>query len=200
MEEVIEIRWHGRGGQGAVLASRIAAGAAFHEGKWSQAFPFFGAERRGAPVMAFTRIGSSPIRLRSQIYEPDILILMDPIFLNMESAWRGVKGSTVVIANTPKDPSELHLPVRVRKLACVDATSISMELGLKVAGLPVPNSAMVGALVRATGLFSLESAEKSIRDLLSRAADVNIRAMREAHERTSVVEEPSLIEGASSHD
>jgi pyruvate ferredoxin oxidoreductase gamma subunit/2-oxoisovalerate ferredoxin oxidoreductase gamma subunit len=194
LEEVIEIRWHGRGGQGAVLASRIAAGAAFLEGKWSQAFPFFGAERRGAPVTAFTRIGNSPIRLRSQIYEPDILVLMDPMFLNMELAWRGVKPSTIVIANTPKAPEEVFLPVRVKRLTCVDATAISMKLGLKVAGLPVPNSPMVGALIKGTSLFSVESAERAIRDILRRAADVNVEAMRRAYEEASVLEEPKVEE------
>lgn len=197
MEEVVEIRWHGRGGQGAVLASRIAAGAAFLEGKWSQAFPFFGAERRGAPVTAFTRIGSSPIRLRSQIYEPDVLVLMDPMFLRMESAWRGVKPSTVVVVNASHDISEL--PARVSKLAFVDATAISMELGLKVAGLPVPNSAMVGALVKGTGLFSLESAERSVRNILRRAADINVEALRDAYERTKVVNEPKFLRESPVH-
>ncbi|MCS7103102.1 MAG: 2-oxoacid:acceptor oxidoreductase family protein [Candidatus Korarchaeum sp.] len=199
MEDVVEVRWHGRGGQGAVLASRIAAGAAFLEGKWSQAFPFFGAERRGAPVTAFTRIGSSPIRLRSQIYEPDVLVLMDPMFLKMESAWRGVKPSTVVVANAPHDISELPLPARVSKLAFVDATAISIELGLRVAGLPIPNSAMVGALVKGAELFSLESAEKAIRNILKRAADINVKALRKAYEDTKVVDEPKFLREAPAH-
>lgn len=200
MEEVVEVRWHGRGGQGVVLASRIAAGAAFLEGKWSQAFPFFGAERRGAPVTAFTRIGPSPIRLRSQIYEPDVLVLMDPMFLRMESAWRGVKPSAAVVVNAPQDISELPLPARVGRLAFVDATAISMDLELKVAGLPVPNSAMVGALVRGTGLFSLESAERAVRNVLRRAAEVNVQALRKAYESTKVVYEPKFIREAPVHD
>jgi len=198
LEEVIEIRWHGRGGQGAVIASRIAAGAAFLEGKWSQAFPFFGAERRGAPVTAFTRIGSSPIRLRSQIYEPDVLVLMDPMFLEMEAAWRGVKPSTVVVANTQRN-EELLLPARVSKLALVDATAISVDLGLRVAGLPVPNSAMVGALIRATGLFSLESAERAIGRVIGRAVEKNVEALRRAYERTEVIEEPRFIGETPAH-
>ncbi|RDD53361.1 MAG: pyruvate ferredoxin oxidoreductase [Candidatus Korarchaeota archaeon NZ13-K] len=195
---MIEIRWHGRGGQGAVIASRIAAGAAFLEGKWSQAFPFFGAERRGAPVTAFTRIGSSPIRLRSQIYEPDVLVLMDPMFLEMEAAWRGVKPSTVVVANTQRN-EELLLPARVSKLALVDATAISVDLGLRVAGLPVPNSAMVGALIRATGLFSLESAERAIGRVIGRAVEKNVEALRRAYERTEVIEEPRFIGETPAH-
>lgn len=189
----MEVRWHGRGGQGAVLASRILAKAAFLEGKWSQAFPFFGAERRGAPVMAFTRVGGSPVRFRSQIYEPDILVLLDPMFLDLEVAWRGVKPSTTVVVNAPEEPTEIFLPRRVRRLAVVDATSISMELGLKVAGLPVPNSAMVGALVRGTGIVSRESAEKAVRSMLKRLTDVNLQALKRAYEETVVIDEPKFV-------
>ncbi|MDK2373233.1 MAG: 2-oxoacid:acceptor oxidoreductase family protein [Candidatus Korarchaeota archaeon] len=192
-DDLIEIRWHGRGGQGAVLASRIVAKAAFLEGKWSQAFPFFGAERRGAPVMAFTRVSGSPIRLRSQIYEPDILVLLDPMFLNLEVAWRGVKPDTIVVMNVPEDPAEIFLPKRVRRLATVDATAISMELGLKVAGLPVPNSAMVGALVKATGIVGLESAESSVKAMMKRLTDVNLEALKRAHEETKVIDNPKFV-------
>ncbi len=192
-DNLIEIRWHGRGGQGAVLASRIVAKAAFLEGKWSQAFPFFGAERRGAPVMAFTRISNSPIRLRSQIYEPDVLILIDPMFLNLEIAWRGVKPDTIVVMNIPEDPNEIFLPRRVKRLATVDATSISMNLNLKVAGLPVPNSAMIGSLIKATGMIKLESAEEAIKSLMKRLTDVNIQSMKMAYEETKVVEEPKFV-------
>ncbi len=191
--DLIEIRWHGRGGQGAVLASRIVAKAAFLEGKWSQAFPFFGAERRGAPVMAFTRISSSQIRLRSQIYEPDILVLIDPMFLNLELAWRGVKPDTTVVMNIPEDPGMIFLPRRVKSLATVDATSIAMDLNLKVAGLPVPNSAMVGALIKATEIVKLESAEEAVRSLMRRLTDVNIQALRRAYEETKIVEEPKFV-------
>ncbi len=192
-EDLLEIRWHGRGGQGAVLASRIVAKAAFLEGKWSQAFPFFGAERRGAPVMAFTRVSDSPIRLRSQIYEPDILVLLDPMFLNLEVAWRGVKPDTIVVMNVPEDPSEIFLPRRVRRLAAVDATAISIGLGLRVAGLPVPNSAMVGALVRATGLVKLESAEEAVKSMMRRLTDVNLEALRRAYNETKVLDNPKFV-------
>ncbi len=192
-KDLIEIRWHGRGGQGAVLASRIVAKSAFLEGKWSQAFPFFGAERRGAPVMAFTRVSNSQIRLRSQVYEPDILVLIDPMFLNLELAWRGVKPDTIVVMNIPEDPSRIFLPRRVKSLATVDATSIAMDLNLKVAGLPVPNSAMVGALIKATGIVKLESAEEAIRSLMRRLTDENIQALRRAYEGTKIVEEPKFV-------
>ncbi len=192
-EDLIEIRWHGRGGQGAVMASRIVAKAAFLEGKWSQAFPFFGAERRGAPVMAFTRVSGSPIRLRSQIYEPDILVLLDPMFLNLEIAWRGVTPDTIVVMNVPEEPTEVFLPKRVKRLAVVDATSISIDLGLKVAGLPVPNSAMVGALVKATGIVKLESAEEAVRTMMKRLTEVNLEALKRAHKETVIIDEPKFV-------
>lgn len=192
-EDLIEIRWHGRGGQGVVLASSIVAKAAFLDGKWSQAFPFFGAERRGAPVTAFTRVSGSPIRLRSQIYQPDILVLLDPMFLNLEVAWRGVKPTTVVVMNVPKDPEELFLPRKVRRLATVDATSISSDLGLKITDLPVPNSAMIGALVKATDIVRLESAEESVRSIMRKLADLNIEALRRAYEKTKSLDNPKLV-------
>jgi len=189
-EELIEVRWHGRGGQGAVMASRIVAKAAFLDGMWSQAFPFFGAERRGAPVMAFTRISKRPVRLRSQIYEPDVLVLLDPMFLNLETAWRGVSEKTTVVLNSDRDPSEIFLPKRVKRLAIVDATGITLDLGLEVAGLPVPNSAMVGAFVRGTGVISLDSSIEATRSLLKRLREKNLEALRRAYERTVVVDNP----------
>ncbi len=192
-DDLIEIRWHGRGGQGAVMASRIVAKAAFLEGKWSQAFPFFGAERRGAPVMAFTRISKQPVRLRSQIYEPDILVMLDPMFLSLEVAWRGVTPKTIVVANTPEDPDKIFLPKRVKKLAVVNATGISIDLGLEVAGLPVPNSAMVGALVKATNVIKLERAEESVSTMLKRLRETNLKALRKAYEQTEIIDEPKFV-------
>ncbi len=189
-KDLIEVRWHGRGGQGAVMASRIVAKAAFFDGLWSQAFPFFGAERRGAPVMAFTRISKRPVRLRSQIYEPDILVLLDPMFLDLEVAWRGVSEKTIVVLNSDKDLSSIFLPRRVKKLAVVDATGITLDLGLEVAGLPVPNSAMVGAFVKATGIISLESATKATGQMLRRMREKNLEALKRAYEMTVTLESP----------
>ncbi|MDK2464368.1 MAG: 2-oxoacid:acceptor oxidoreductase family protein [Candidatus Korarchaeota archaeon] len=186
---MVEIRWHGRGGQGVVLASRLLAKAAFYEGKWSQAFPFFGAERRGAPVMAFTRISSRPIRLRSQIYHPDVLVLVDPMFLGSSDVFEGLKAGATVVANTPRDPEELSVPEEVGRVATVDATGLALRLGLKVAGLPVPNTAMVGAVAKATGLAEIGSVESAIRDTLSgRGVEVNLSAAREGFDTVKVWE------------
>jgi len=180
MPDVVEIRWHGRGGQGVVLASRLLAKAAFFEGKWTQAFPFFGAERRGAPVMAFTRISERPIRLRSQVYRPDVLVLVDPMFLGRPEVFEGLKEGATVVANTPKDPGELDVPGSLGRVATFDATGLALRSGLRVAGLPVPNTAMVGAVAAATGLAALESVESAIRDTLSgRGVDINLSAAGE---------------------
>ncbi len=189
MPDVVEIRWHGRGGQGVVLASRLLAKATFYEGKWSQAFPFFGAERRGAPVMAFTRISERPIRLRSQIYHPDVLVLVDPMFLGRPEVFDGLKAGATVVANTPRDPGELSVPETVGRVATIDATGLALRLGLKVAGLPVPNTAMVGAVAKATGLAAIESVESAIRDTLSgKGVDVNLSAAQEGFHSVKVLD------------
>ncbi|MGY0288168.1 MAG: 2-oxoacid:acceptor oxidoreductase family protein [Candidatus Methanodesulfokora washburnensis] len=182
---MIEIRWHGRGGQGGVVASRIAAKAAFYEGYYSQAFPFFGAERRGAPVTAFTRISKEEIKLRSQIYEPDIIVIMDPALVRSEDSWKGLKNGGIVVANSEK----LEPMGRPSKIAIVNATRIALDLGLVSEGLPRPNTAMVGAFSKVTGLISLENVKKAILDVLGpRIAKVNIDATERAYNETKVIE------------
>ncbi|HDI01326.1 MAG TPA: pyruvate ferredoxin oxidoreductase subunit gamma [Candidatus Bathyarchaeota archaeon] len=150
-----EIRIHGRGGQGAVTAAQLIAEAAFREGKHSMAFPFFGAERRGAPVRAFARISDEPIYIRSQIYEPDIVLVLDPSLVGSPDVVEGLKEGGLLVLNTPKKPHELGLGKY--KVATVDATGIAIELGLIVAGWPVVNTPMCGAFVAATGEVSLDT-------------------------------------------
>jgi len=186
MGKIIEIRWHGRGGQGAVLASRILAKACFLERKWTQAFPLFGAERRGAPVMAFSRISDEPIKLRSQIYSPDVLVFLDPLFLSIPKAMEGLKEGGVLVVNTERNPEDIKV-MRASKVATVPATSIAVDLGLSVAGLPVPNTVMVGALIRTTGLATLDSAKKAIRELIKgKFLQVNEKAVELGYERTKI--------------
>ncbi len=182
---VVEVRWHGRGGQGTVLASRILAKAAFYEGKWPQAFPFFGAERRGAPVMAFTRIGSYEIKLRSQVYEPDVLVIVDPLLVRLPDVYRGLKRGGTIVANTRAGPESL--PGEAETRGTVDATGIALELGLRVAGLPVPNTAMVGAVARVTGLAGLDSVRRAIGEMLGSRAEENVRAAELGYERVRVI-------------
>ncbi|ENN96494.1 pyruvate ferredoxin oxidoreductase subunit gamma [Methanocaldococcus villosus KIN24-T80] len=154
---MIEIRFHGRGGQGAVTAARILAKAAFYDGKYCQAFPFFGVERRGAPVKAFTRIDDKPIRLRCQIYEPDYIVVQDSTLLDVVNVFEGLKKDGAVIINTVKDMEFDY------KTYCIDATGIALE----VLGVPIVNTAMVGAFAGATKLVSLESIKKAILETFS---------------------------------
>lgn len=146
---MIEIRFHGRGGQGAVTAAEILAKAAFEDGKYCQAFPFFGVERRGAPVMAFSRIDDQPIRRRYQVYNPDYVIVLDDGLLEVVDVFSGLKEGGKVIINTKKD-------IKIDKnvdLYKIDATGIALE----ILGVPIVNTVMLGAFSAATKEVSLES-------------------------------------------
>ncbi|MBA7502181.1 Pyruvate synthase subunit PorC [subsurface metagenome] len=188
MNSMIEIRFHGRGGQGAVTAAELVAVAAINEGRYAQAFPSFGPERRGALVAAFARINDERIRVRYPVEAPDVLIVIDPGLLFMPEVWKGLKPDTTVVANTPKSVSQLRKEtVAKQRLATVDATGIAKE----ILGLPIPNTTMLGAIVKATELVKLESLERAIEHRFGRLADKNIAAMRVAYERTEVGERVS---------
>jgi 2-oxoacid:acceptor oxidoreductase gamma subunit (pyruvate/2-ketoisovalerate family) len=157
-----EIRFHGRGGQGSVTAADLLAHAAFMEGKWVQAFPYFGAERRGAPVKAFARISDEPILVHSQVYTPDYVIVLDHAIYKVVDVTEGLKKDGVIIINTTKKPEEMGL--KGWRIATVDATGIALELNLLVAGLPVVNTAIAGAFAKATGEVTLASVLKAIKE------------------------------------
>jgi len=177
-----EIRIHGRGGQGGVTAAQLIAEAAFREGKYVQAFPFFGAERRGAPVKAFARISDEPILLRSQIYHPDYVIILDPALPEVIDVIEGLKENGIIIVNSVKNPEKLGF--NDFKVATVDATGISLKLNLLVAGAPVVNTPMLGAFVRATGEIKLESILAVIRERWGDVeGELNARAASLAYER-----------------
>ena len=179
-----EIRFHGRGGQGAVIASNILANAAFLEGNDVQAFPYFGVERRGAPVTAFTRLDERPIRIKYQIYNPNYVIVLDESLLNAVDVTAGLQEPAVVTVNSSKSPSELGLGDY--RVATVDATSIALEhrLGSKVS--PIVNTIMLGAFVTATGEVKLDSVLESIPGQVPIKAEENSSACREAAERVSL--------------
>jgi len=158
-----EIRFHGRGGEGAVTAAELLAKAVFKEGRYVQAFPLFGAERRGAPVKAFARIDDKEILIRSQIYCPDYVVVLDSGLLGIIDVTEGLKEAGLVLINSRKKPEEIQLGTNCR-LATVDATSIALELSLLVAGLPVVNTAILGAFARATDEVKLESVTYAIRE------------------------------------
>jgi len=179
-----EIRWHGRGGQGAVTSAELVAQAAINEGKYAQAFPAFGAERRGAPVVAFVRISSNePIRVRAEIAEPDVVVVLDPGLLRIVDVTSGLKANGMLVVNTKKQPEQIRQEFNINwSLATVDATKIAQEL----LGVPIVNTSMVGALLKATGVVKLASLFEPLRRRFGRLAERNIEAMKRAHQETLV--------------
>lgn len=162
-QQLIEVRWHGRGGQGAVTAAQILAEAAFLEGyKGVQAFPYFGAERRGAPIMAFTRISDEEIRIRSQIYTPDFVVVLDSTLVGLTRVDEGIREGGKIIINSSKKPDEISL-IGNFQVCTTDVTTVAQDLGLIVAGIPVVNTPILGAFSKITGLVSLETLTKIIR-------------------------------------
>ena len=186
INRLIEIRWHGRGGQGAVTSAELVAQAAISEGKYAQAFPSFGPERRGAPVLAFVRISSQePIRIRAEIAQPDVVAVLDPGLLRIVNVASGLKTNGTVIVNTRKQAGQIRQEFGINwRLATIDATSIARE----ILGVPITNTTMVGALVRATGVVELESLLEPLRNRFGRLAERNIKAMQKAYEETLVEE------------
>jgi 2-oxoacid:acceptor oxidoreductase gamma subunit (pyruvate/2-ketoisovalerate family)/2-oxoacid:acceptor oxidoreductase delta subunit (pyruvate/2-ketoisovalerate family) len=185
---MIEVKWMGRGGQGVVTASEILATAAYLEGyKGIQAFPFFGGERRGAPVSAFTRFGTQEIRLRSLIYEPDVVIVLDPMLPMQMDVAVGIRKGGCIVLNSPRKLSALNLKGDFI-VATVDALSIAEELNLKVAGIPVYNTPMLGAFSKSTNMVKLESITKAIIKYFGpKLAELSVKAAEMAYESTAVV-------------
>jgi pyruvate ferredoxin oxidoreductase gamma subunit len=186
--QLMEIRWHGRGGQGAVTSAELVAQAAISEGKFAQAFPSFGPERRGAPVLAFVRIDSQePVRVRAEITEPDVVVVLDPGLLTIVNVVSGLKDNGLVIINTKKSfdeiASKLQLKAKAR-LAKVDATHIARE----ELGVTITNTTMVGALLKATGVVKLESVVEPLNKRFGRLAERNVNAMKRAYEETELKE------------
>ncbi|MEE8194233.1 MAG: 2-oxoacid:acceptor oxidoreductase family protein [Dehalococcoidales bacterium] len=181
--QLIGIRFHGRGGQGVVTSAELLAQAAISEDRYAQAFPSFGPERRGAPVQAFVRIDShNPIRLRAEVTEPDIVVVLDPGLLNIVNVTSGLKEGGLLVVNTRRDIApELRAGWRV---ATIDATTIAREL----LGVPIVNTTMIGALVKASGVVKLESLFEPLRSRFGRLAEKNINAMKKAYEETLVKE------------
>jgi 2-oxoacid:acceptor oxidoreductase gamma subunit (pyruvate/2-ketoisovalerate family) len=177
---MIEIRIHGRGGQGAVIASEVLADAFFKEGKYVQAFPAFGVERRGAPVAAFVRVDDAPIRLRCEIYEPDHLIVLDPTLIQVVDLTSGLKEGGWIIINSDKEPSSFNLSSSF-KVITVDAGSIATKHKLGSRTNPIVNTAILGAFAKVTGLVKLETVIEAIEEAVPINKEGNIAAAREAY-------------------
>ena len=176
-----ELRFHGRGGQGAVPSAELLAQAAIGEGRYGQAFPSFGPERRGAPVMAFARVADEQIRNRSAVYTPNAVLVLDPSLLSLVDVTKGLAEGGVVVVNTAKSPEEIQKEFGWKnKVATVDALTIAM----KTIRRPITNTTMLGALLKATGLVASEYLEKAIENRFGPLARRNIEAMRQAMEST----------------
>jgi pyruvate ferredoxin oxidoreductase gamma subunit len=195
---MFQVRIHGRGGQGVVTAAEMLSIAAFEEGRHAQAFPSFGSERTGAPVVAFCRIADREIRLREPIMEPDAIIIQDPTLLHQVDVFAGLKKDGYILINTTKTFDQLGLGEFVRDwypehLCTVAAT----ELSLKHVGRPVPNVPLLGGFAAVSGIIQLVSVIKAIRDKFSGGvADGNIAAAAEAFAIVCAEMEEAAAEGA----
>ncbi len=184
--QLVEIRWHGRGGQGAVTSAELLAQAAISEDKFAQAFPSFGPERRGAPVLAFVRISNKQLRIRAGIVEPDVVVVLDPGLLRIVDVASGLKDGGILVFNTKKSVAEIKSEFNIKcRLATVNATKIAREL----LGVPITNTTMVGALLKATDVVRLESVVEPLKKRFGRLAERNINAMKRAYEETIVKEQ-----------
>ncbi|MFO8050127.1 MAG: 2-oxoacid:acceptor oxidoreductase family protein [Thermoplasmatota archaeon] len=178
---MIEIRFHGRGGQGAVVASKVLADAAFREGKDVQAFPYFGVERRGAPVTAFTKIDEGNIRDKSMIYEPDYVIVLEASLLQAVDVTAGLKEDGMVLVNTEGSLEKVQKELGMKNVAVVNATKIALDNKLGTRVQPIVNTGIIGAFAKASGLVGIEAVEAAILTL-PRYPERNAKAARKAYE------------------
>jgi pyruvate ferredoxin oxidoreductase gamma subunit len=185
MSQLMEIRWHARGGQGAKTASLLLAEAAAMEGKYSQGFPDYGPERMGAPMRGFTRISESPIKVHSAIYSPQMVVVLDDTLLSAVDVADGTPEDGIIIVNTLKSAADVRkeLGLKGRKLFTVNATGIAID----EIGRPIPNAPMLGALIKVSELLSLEAVTKQIKKKFSHGfrpevLEGNVRAIKRAYE------------------
>jgi pyruvate ferredoxin oxidoreductase gamma subunit len=177
---MVELRIHGRGGQGAVTSAEILALAAINEGKYALAFPSFGPERRGAPVLAFVRTDNIPIKIRAEVQEPDVVVVFDPRLIDIINVTAGLKDDGIAIVNSKRTPQEIKAKLGNKwQVATVDATSIARN----VLGVPIVNTTMLGAIVKITNLVALDSLEEPLKHRFGDRASNNFRACKQAYEQ-----------------
>ena len=181
---MFEIRLHGRGGQGVVTAAELLSVAAFDEGKHAQAFPSFGSERMGAPVVSFCRIDDQSIRLREPIQEPDAVIIQDATLLHSLDVFSGLKPEGYILINSSRSFEELGIAEFVSRFPQGHVCDVgATELAMKHVGRPVPNAALLGGFAAVTKLLAFESVAKAIREKFpGPVGDANVAAAREAYE------------------
>jgi pyruvate ferredoxin oxidoreductase gamma subunit len=180
---MIEVRWHGRGGQGAVTSVELLAVAAIGVGKYAQGFPSFGPERRGAPVAAFSRIDEKKIKVRSGIYKPDVVIVLDSSLIGLVNVTEGLKSDGILIVNTIKTPQDVKKELKFSGIvATVDATGIAR----KEMGVPIANTTMIGALLKMIGIMELDAMKEAVEHRFGRLAQKNLTAMKRAYEEIKI--------------
>ena len=186
-EDLIEIVFHGRGGQGSVTAANLFVAAALKDGnKGVQAFPFFGAERRGAPVRAFARISGKEIHLRSEIYTPDIVIVLDESIMDIVDVLKGLKKNGRVLINTTKKPKEFTFSKKYG-VATVDATGIALKNDILVGGIPVVNTPILGAVPKIIDRVTLKAIQDTVKGKWkAELAERNVKATQDAYEEVEV--------------
>jgi 2-oxoacid:acceptor oxidoreductase gamma subunit (pyruvate/2-ketoisovalerate family) len=177
-----EIRFHGRGGQGTVVASKILADAISKEGNYVQAYPEFGVERRGAPVIAFIRIDNKPIYDKSRIYNPDYVVVVDPTLVDAIDVTEGLKDGGLIIVNSDKKPEELNFPKKF-KVVTINATAIAVKHKLGTMAAPIVNTAIVGAVVKILKIVKIESVLDAVREGVPTKPEENAIAAKEAYEK-----------------
>jgi 2-oxoacid:acceptor oxidoreductase gamma subunit (pyruvate/2-ketoisovalerate family) len=184
---MVEIRFHGRGGQGAVVASKILATSVFLEDRYSQSFPAFGVERRGAPVTAFLRVDNKSIRIRTEIYEPDHLVVLDPLLVDQVPLASGLKKDGIVIINSSKKPEDFSDKFKGFRVATVAAARIAVQHRLGTPQSPIVNTAILGAVAKVLGVVRLESLLEGIKSEVPAHTENNAAAAKEAYETVSEV-------------
>lgn len=175
---MIEIRIHGRGGQGNVAAAELLSIAAFKDGKFAQAFPSFGAERIGAPVQAFVRIDDKKIRTREEVRTPNYLIIQDSFLIGAVPVLDGIKPDGLILVNSDQAPEDLNIKTPAR-VETIPATEIALE----IIGRPIPNAIMIGAFCSLTGLVSIDAVQEAIMEKFpGRVGENNVAALERAVE------------------
>ena len=181
---MFQVRIHGRGGQGVVSAAEMLSVAAFDEGKFAQAFPSFGSERMGAPVMAFCRIDDREIRLREPVMQPDALIIQDPTLLHQVDLFSGLATSGYILINSTRTFQELGISEFVNQFPASHVCTVpASELAMKHVGRPLPNAALLGGFAAISGQISIDAVEKAIAEKFpGKIGENNIAAARAAYE------------------
>jgi pyruvate ferredoxin oxidoreductase gamma subunit len=183
---MLEIRWHGRGGQGAVTSVELLALSAIGEGKFAQGFPSFGPERRGAPVAAFNRVDDKAIKIRSGIYSPDVVVVLDESLVAMVDVAEGLKRTGTLIVNTTRNLDQLRANIKFEgRIAVCDGTGIAW----KELGVPITNTTMLGAVIKVTGVVNFSSLDDPVKNRFGRLAVKNLTAAKRASEEVRIINE-----------